>query len=67
MWREREGRVQTADVGRRCRISFVNFYRYKAKSGWLVVSDAFGMSGLEQENAKLKKQSSEQHHVCLDG
>jgi putative transposase len=53
--REQEAGAKTADVCRKYGISSATFYKWKAKSGGLEVSDAKRPKSLEDEHAKLKK------------
>ena len=53
--KSRESGVSTADVCREHGISSATFYKWKAKSGGLEVSDAGKLKALDAENAKLKK------------
>ncbi len=53
--KEQEAGVVTADVCCRHGISEATFYKWKAKSGGLEVSEAKRLRALEEENAKLKK------------
>ncbi len=53
--REQEAGASTADVCRRHGVSTATLYKWKAKYGGLVVSDARRLKTLEAENAKLKK------------
>ena len=53
--REHEAGGKTADVCRRHGISEATFYAWKAKFGWLDVSEARRLKALEDENTKLKK------------
>lgn len=47
--------MTTADVCRKHGLSTETFYKYKARSGGLEVSDARRLRALEDENSKLKK------------
>lgn len=51
--KEQEAGMATADVYRRHGISLAPFYKWKAKYGGLVVSDARRLRSLEEENARL--------------
>jgi putative transposase len=53
--REQEAGVATSEVCRRHGISDATFYKWKAKYGGMVVSDAKRLKGLEDENRRLKK------------
>lgn len=53
--REQEAGARTAEVCRKHGISNATFYKWKAKYGWLEVSDARRLKALEDENTKLKK------------
>lgn len=55
MLREQEAGGTTADVCRRHGISEQTFYRWKAKYGGMVPSDAARLKSLEDENRRLKK------------
>lgn len=51
--KEHEAGTKTADIWRRLGVSDQTFYRWKAKSGGLEISDARRLKHLEIENAKL--------------
>ena len=53
--REQEAGVQVADLCRKHGLSSPTFYKWKAKYGGLVVSEAWRLKALEDENAKLKR------------
>lgn len=55
MLREHEAGVATADLCRKYGLSAATFYKYKAKFGGMIVSDAQRLRTLESENGKLKK------------
>ena len=60
MLKEQEAGLPTAEVCRKHGVSQATFYKYKARSGGLEVSDARRLRALEDENAKLKKLLAEQ-------
>ena len=53
--REDEAGMKTDEVCRKHGISSATFYKWKAKSGGMDVSDARRLKALEDENSKLKK------------
>jgi putative transposase len=53
--KEHEAGSKTANVCRKYGISDATFYKYKAKYGGMVLSDARKLKAFEDENAKLKK------------
>ena len=53
--REQEAGATTAEVCRRQGISEQTFYRWKAKYGGMLPSDASRLKSLEEENRRLKK------------
>jgi putative transposase len=53
--REQEAGVATGDLCRKHGVSSATFYKWKAKSGGMDVSDAKRLKALEDENAKLKR------------
>ena len=53
--REQEAGVATAEVCRRHGVSSATFYKWKAKFGGMVVSEARRQKALEDENTKLKR------------
>ena len=53
--KEHEAGFATADLCRKHGISQATFYNWKAKFGWLEVSEAKRLKGLEDENGRLKK------------
>jgi putative transposase len=53
--REQEAAMATAEVCRRHGISDATFYKWKAKYGGLIVSEALRLKSLEDENRRLKK------------
>jgi len=53
--REQEAGATTAEVCRRHGISEQTFYRWKAKYGGMVPSEAERLKGLEDENRRLRK------------
>jgi putative transposase len=53
--KEQEAGAVTADVCRRHGIREATFYKWKAKSGGLEVTEAKRLRTLEEGNAKLKK------------
>lgn len=55
MLKEQEAGMATAEVCRRHGLSPATFYRLKARSGGMDVSDAQRLRALEDENGKLKR------------
>jgi putative transposase len=53
--REQAAGLSTAEVCRKHGISTATFYGWKAKFGWMEVSEAKRLRQLEDENAKLKR------------
>ena len=53
--KEHEGGLGTADLCRKHGISSASFYKWKAKSGGLEVSDARKLRALEDESGRLRK------------
>ena len=53
--REQEAGARTEEVCRRHGISTTTFYKWKARSGGLEVSEARRLKTLEDENRRLKK------------
>src|SRR5216683_1055556 len=53
--REHEAGAKTEEVCRRHGISSATFYKWKAKYGWLDVSEARRLKALEDENRRLKR------------
>ena len=53
--KEHEAGMATANLCRKHGTSQATFYNWKAKFGWLEVSEAKRLKGLEGENARLKK------------
>ena len=57
---EAEAGVSVADLCRKHNCSEQSFYRWMAKFGGMVVSEAKRLRELERENAELKKMVAEQ-------
>ena len=55
MLREHDACVGTKEICRKYGISDASFYKYKAKSGGMTVSDAQRLKSLEAENGRLKR------------
>ena len=53
--REQEAGAKTVEVCRKYGVSDATFYKWKAKYGGMVISDARRLRRLEEENSKLKK------------
>jgi putative transposase len=53
--KEQEAGVAVGELCRRHGVSSPTFYKWKAKSGGLEVSEARRLKALEDENAKLKR------------
>ena len=58
--REQEAVAKVADLCRKHGVSEATFYNWKAKYGWMDLSDARRLKALEDENAKLKKLLADQ-------
>ena len=58
--KEQEAGAKGADLARTHGISEATLYNWKAKYGYMDVSDAKRLRALERENAKLKKLLAEQ-------
>ncbi|MGH9422914.1 MAG: transposase, partial [Thermoanaerobaculia bacterium] len=52
---EAQGGVSIREVSRKHGITEQTFFRWRAKYGWLEVSEARRLKGLEDENRRLKK------------
>jgi putative transposase len=55
MIKEQEAGIPTVEVCRRHGLSHATFYKFMAKFGGMIVSEAAWLKALEDENAKLKR------------
>ncbi len=54
--KEHQAGAAAADLCRKHGVSDATFYKWRSKYGGMEVSDARKLKGLEEENARLKKQ-----------
>lgn len=65
LW-EQEAGVATADVCRRHGVSSATFYAWKARFGWLQMSEANRLEALKGENLRLAEGRRSQSDAMLD-
>jgi putative transposase len=59
--KEAEAGVPVVELCRRHGFSDASFYKWRAKYGWMEVSDAKRLRDVESENTRLKKLLAEAH------